>query len=68
MVLSRDRIEIHAQFVGMLQIVGPHGMRMELETRQVRHPRERRCVAWHDFLRSPSRWERQRGDLDPVGT
>ena len=45
------RIEIDAQLVGMIEIVGAHRVRMQLEAREVRHPRERRRVARHDLLR-----------------
>ena len=33
------RIEIDAQLVGMIEIVGAHRMRMQLEAGEVRHPR-----------------------------
>ena len=35
---ARHRIEIDAQLVGMIEIVGAHRMRMQLEAREVRHP------------------------------
>jgi len=40
-----DRIEIDAQFVGAVEILGADRMRMELEAREVRHPNERRRIA-----------------------
>src|SRR5207248_10125844 len=45
-----NRIEGHTQFVGMIEIVRAHGMRMELEAGEVGHPRERGGIARHDFL------------------
>ena len=47
-------IEIDAQLVGMIEIVGAHRMRMQLEAREVGHPGERRGVARHDFFRGPA--------------
>src|SRR5262249_46212711 len=38
------RIEIDAQLVGVIEIVGPDRMRMELEASQIRHPAECRGV------------------------
>ena len=52
---ARHRIEIDAQFVGMIEIVGAHRMRVQLETGEIRHPRERGCVARHDFFRRSAR-------------
>ena len=51
------RIEIDAQLVGMIEIVGAHRMRMQLEAGEVGHPRERRRIARHDFLRACGRRE-----------
>jgi hypothetical protein len=34
----------------MIEIVGAHRMRMQLEAREVRHPQRARRVARHDFL------------------
>ena len=47
---ARDRIEVDAQLVGVIEIVGAHRMRVQLEAGEVRHPRERRRVARHDFF------------------
>ena len=41
---------------------------MELETRKVRHPRERSRAAWNDFVRGSAGWELQLDDFNPVGT
>ena len=51
----------------MIEIVGAHRMRMQLEAGEVGHPGERRRVARHDFFGGPARRKLQRDDLDPVG-
>src|SRR5215203_2359325 len=51
----------------MIEIIGTHGMWMQLQARQVRHPRERRRVARHDFLGGSPGWKLQRDDFYPVG-
>ena len=59
------RIEIDAQLVGMIEIVGAHRMRVQLEAGEIGHPHERRGVARHDLLRAAARRKAQRHDLDP---
>ena len=62
---SRDRIEIDAQLVGMVEVFGAHRMRMQLEAGEIGHPRQRRRVSRHDFFsRAPGR-KAQRHDFDP---
>ena len=48
---ARHGIQIDAQFVGMIEIVGADGMGMQFQARQIRHPAERRGVARDDFFR-----------------
>ena len=48
---ARDWIEVDPQLVGMLQILGTYGVRMQLEAREVGEPGECRGIAWHDLLR-----------------
>ena len=48
----RHRIEINAELVRMIEIVGAHRMRVKLEAGEVGHPHERRRVAGHDLLRA----------------
>ena len=62
---ARHRIEIDAQLVGMIEIVGAHRVRMQFEAGEIRHPRERRRVARHDFLGGAARRKLQRDDVDP---
>ena len=52
----------------MIEILCANRMGMELETRKVRHPRERRRAAWNDFVRGSAGWELQLDDFNPVGT
>ena len=59
------RIEIDAQLVGMIEIVGANRMRVQLEAREIRHPRQRRRVARHDFFGGAARRKPQRDHLDP---
>ena len=47
---ARHRVEIDAQLVGVIEIVGTHRMRVQLEAGEVRHPEERGRIAWHHFL------------------
>jgi hypothetical protein len=62
-----DGIEVNAQFVGMIEIVGTNGMGMKFQTRKVCHPRQRGCVPRHDFFSRATRGEGQRDHVDPVG-
>ena len=47
---ARHGIEIDAQLVGMIEIVGAHGMRMQLQAGEVGHPDERGRVSRHHLL------------------
>ena len=58
-------IEVHAQLVGMVEVLGAHRMRMQLQAGEVGEPRERGGVAWHDLLRGATRGEAQRNHVDP---
>ena len=49
---TRHRIEIDTQLVGMIEVLGADGMRMQLEAGEVGHPRERGRRARHDLFRS----------------
>src|SRR5688572_662539 len=64
----RHRVEVDAQLVGMLEVLRPHRVRMELQAREVREPGERRGVARHDLLRCAPRGEAQLDHLDPLRT
>ena len=58
-------IEVHAQLVGMVQVLGADRMRVQLEAREVGEPRQRGGVARHDFFGGPAGGEAQRHYLDP---
>ena len=47
---ARHRIEVDAQLVGMLEVLGAHRVRVQLQAGEVREPGERRGVARHDLL------------------
>ena len=64
---AADRIEIDAQLIGMIEILGANRVRMKLETRKVRHPHERCRVARDNFFSNTARRKAQRDDVDPVG-
>src|SRR4051812_5775208 len=61
-----NRVEVHAQLVGTLEILGAYRMRVELEAGEVRHPSERRGVARHHLIGATARREAQLDHLDPV--
>jgi len=44
------RIEIDAQLVGVIEVLGAHRMRMQLETGEVGKPSERRGILGDDFI------------------
>jgi hypothetical protein len=47
---SRHRIEVHSQLVGMIQVVGPDRMGMELQAGEVCEPDKSCCIAGNDFV------------------
>jgi hypothetical protein len=51
----------------MLQVLGAHRVRMQLEAGEVRHPGERRRFARHHLLGAAARGEAQLHHLDPPG-
>jgi hypothetical protein len=50
----------------MVEVLREHGMRMQLEAAQVRHPRQRRRIARDDLLGGAAGREAERDDLDPL--
>ena len=61
-----NRIEIDAQLVGVIEILGADRMRMQLDAREVRHPGERGRIARHHFFRGAARRKFQRHHFDPL--
>ena len=55
---ARYRIEIDAQLVGMIEIVGAHRVGMQLDAAEVDDPGETSNVIDDDFLGGAARWER----------
>src|SRR4029450_3186997 len=64
----RYRIEIDTKLVGMIQVMVPNRVRMQLEAGKIGHPRERGRIARHDFLCGTPGRKFQRDDLDPRRT
>ena len=62
---SGHRVEIDAQFVGMLEVFGAHRMRVQLEASKIGEPGERRRVTRYDFLGRAPRRKAQFDHLDP---
>ena len=60
-------IEVDSQLVGMVQIFGANGMRVQLEAGEIGEPGERGGVTRHDLVGGPARREPERDDLDPRG-
>jgi hypothetical protein len=63
----RARIEVDAQLVGVIEIFRTHGVRVELEAAEARHPRQRRRLARHHLFGRATAGERERRDLDERG-
>ena len=51
------RVEIDPQLVGMVEVLGAHRVRVELEAAEVGHPGEAGGVARHDLVGRPARGE-----------
>ena len=62
---ARHRIEIDAHLVGMVEVVGAHRVRVQLEARQVGHPDERGRLARHHLLGRAAGRKAQLDHLDP---
>ena len=48
------RVEVDPQLVGVLQVVGPYRVRVQVDAAEVDHPRERRAVPDDDLVRGPA--------------
>ena len=62
---ARHRIEVHAQFVRMIEILRAYRMRVQLEAGEIGHPQERGRIARNDFFSAPARRKTERDDFDP---
>ena len=62
-----DRVEVDAQLVGMVEVVGADGVGVEVDAAEVDDPDQGRRVVDDDLVGGPARRERQLGGPDPVG-
>ena len=60
------RVEVDPQFIRVVEIIGAHRMRVEVDAAQVDHPGQLRRVADHDLAGGPAGREAQLDRLDPV--
>ena len=58
-------IEIDSQLIGMVEIVCPNGVGMQLNAAEVRHPDQTGSMIDHQFFGSSSRGKRKRHRLHP---
>ena len=63
---ARDRVEVDPQLVGVVEVVGAHRVRVEVDAAEVDDPGEPRRVVEDDLVGGPARRERQLGGPDPV--
>ena len=61
------RVEVDAQLVGVVEVLGQHRMRVEVDAAEVDHPGQRGGVADHHLLGRAARGVVQLRHLDPVG-
>ena len=64
---SRSRIQVHAELVRMLEVVGAHRVRVQIDAAQVHDPEKLRRVPSHDLPGGAAGRETQLDGLDPVG-
>src|SRR5438105_4766740 len=64
---SGDGVEVDPQLVRVVEVVGPHRMRVQVDAPEVDHPRQLRGVAHDDLSSRATRRERELDGLDPVG-
>ena len=64
---ARAGIEIDAQLVGVVEVVGAHRVRVQLDAAQVHDPGEAGRVVHDQLVGGATRGERQRDGLEPVG-
>jgi hypothetical protein len=63
----RHRIEVHPQFVRVVEVLGAHRMRIEVEAAKIHHPRQARSIADDSLLRRRPRRVVQRRRVDEIG-
>ena len=62
------RVEVDAQLVGMVQVVGPNRVRVQVEAAEVGDPGQSRRVVDHHLIGSATGRERQLDGAQPLGT
>ena len=61
------RVEIDPQLIGMVEVVGADGMRVQIDTAEVHDPRQSRRLVHDDLVGGSPRGECQFRGPDPVG-
>ena len=64
---ARNGVEVHAQLVGVVDVVGTHRPRIDLEAAQRGGPHDVRGVVHYGHQRVTAARERDRRDLNPLG-
>ena len=64
---ARHRVEVDPQLVGMVEVLGPDRVRVQVDAAEVGDPGEAGRVVDHDLVGGPAGRERQRRDPQPVG-
>ncbi len=64
---TRDRVQVHSQLVGVVEIAGSDGVRVEVDATEVGDPGETGRFVEDDLVGGPTRREGQRGDPDELG-
>src|SRR6266545_1621444 len=64
---TRAGVEIDAQLVRVLEIVGAHGMRVQVDATEIDDPQKLSRVTHDDLSRRPAGWKAQLHRLDPLG-
>ncbi len=62
---SRHRVEVDAQFVGMLEVLGANRVRVQLEAGKIGEPGEGRRITRNDLVGRAPRRKAQFDHLDP---
>ena len=64
---ARPGVEIHPQLIRVVQVRGPHGVRMQLDAAEVDDPGQPRRIVNHDLLRRTARGKRECHRAQPRG-
>ena len=64
---ARHRVQVHAQLVRVVQVIGAHRVRVQVQAAQVRDPGETRGLVHHQLVRGAPGREGQRGRPHPLG-